>query len=106
MRATTFEAATQASNGMVRVALRGELDLATVPAAEEAVQQAGDRFEELVLDLSELSFIDSTGLRFILTLDRRSRQDGDRLRLVAGPPQVQRIFQITGTEARLPFVGD
>jgi anti-anti-sigma regulatory factor len=48
--------------------------------------------------------MDSTGLRCVLRLDAASRADGFSLGLVAGPPAVQRIFDMTGTADRLPFV--
>jgi anti-anti-sigma factor len=57
----------------------------------------------IVLDLSGLEFIDSCGLRMILAACERSSADRDRLRLLRGPPQVQRIFEITATADRLPF---
>jgi anti-anti-sigma factor len=89
----------------VRVSLHGELDLSTVASAEEAMRQAEHSpARRLVLDLSGLTFMDSTGLRLVLRADRRSRGGGMRLRLVPGPPAVQQVFTITGTEKRLAFL--
>jgi len=89
----------------VSVRVSGELDLATVPILEAelaALRQAG--FRRLILDLSELGFMDSTGLRCILARDAEARQDGFSFALVAGPRAVQRVFELTGTAARLTFV--
>ena len=88
-----------------RVRVSGALDLATVPILEAelaALRRAG--FRRLVLDLSELGFMDSTGLRCILVRDAEARQDGFSFALVAGPRAVQRVFDLTGTAARLTFV--
>jgi anti-anti-sigma factor len=88
-----------------RVRVSGALDLATVPILEAelaALHEAGVRC--LILDLSELAFMDSTGLRCILQQDAEARRDGFEFSLVAGPPAVQRVFDVTGTTARLPFI--
>jgi anti-anti-sigma factor len=58
----------------------------------------------LVLDLANLEFIDSTGLRCILDLEAESRQDGFSIALIQGPPAVRRIFELTKTDTRLRFV--
>jgi len=58
----------------------------------------------IVLDLSNLDFIDSSGIRLILAADARSRMDGDRLRLVRGRQSVHRVFELTGVAERLRFV--
>lgn len=83
----------------------GELDLATVPvlSAQIAdVRQAGCR--HVIFDLSDLTFIDSTGLRFILECYAESRGDGFTMALLPGPPAVQRVFELTETAAHLPFI--
>ena len=89
----------------VRIALRGELDLATVDQADAAwsrpeVQSSGT----VVLDLSGVTFIDSTGLRFLLLADQRAQENRLRLRLVPAAPEVQRIFAMMRLEDRLPFL--
>jgi anti-sigma B factor antagonist len=90
----------------VRIALRGELDLATVDQAHEALSRTEVRpSNTVVLDLSRVTFIDSSGLRFVLLADRRAQEEGWHLQLVPAPPEVQRIFRTTRLEERLPFVG-
>jgi anti-anti-sigma factor len=88
-----------------RIRISGALDLATVPILESALtalRQAG--FRRLILDLSGLGFMDSTGLRCILVRDAEARQDGFSFALVAAPRAVQRVFELTGTAARLTFI--
>jgi anti-anti-sigma factor len=82
----------------------GDLDLATVPMLADHVAQlrkAGYRL--LTFDLSDLGFMDSSGLRF-LECHAESRQDGFAMALVPGPPAVQMLFELTGTREQLPFV--
>lgn len=87
------------------VKLSGELDLATAPHVTDVLgtAEASDA-HTVVLDLSRLVFIDSSGLRLIIEADRRLRMNGRQLRLVRGPSQIQRIFEITDTARRLPFI--
>lgn len=104
MTAVQLETALETNATSAHVRLRGELDLAGIEAAERALAAAESSNRGVVLlDLSGLRFIDSSGLRFILRADRRSRDNGGRLRLVPGPPEVQRVFRLTGIEERLPF---
>jgi len=93
-------------DGTVRVRFEGELDLTTVPNAEEFVSNIEREHEPhtLVLDLRDLRFLDSSGLRFILTVDARTRKEGRRLRIVSGPEAVHRVFRIALLEKRLEFV--
>ena len=89
------------------VALRGELDISTAPLAEEQLRQAeAGHPPRLVLDLSGLTFLDSSGLRLVLEADARARRDGRRLVVVRGPAEVQRVFRVTLLENRLDFVDD
>jgi anti-sigma B factor antagonist len=60
----------------------------------------------LVVDLSKLTFLDSTGLRCIVTADERARSEGRRIVIVRGPDAVQRVFAITRLEERLEMVDD
>jgi len=88
-----------------RIQAVGELDLATVPILEAELAGLRDAgFRHLILDLGGLDFIDSTGLACILRYDDEARQDGYSIALIPGPPAVQRMFQVTDTEARLTFI--
>jgi anti-anti-sigma factor len=89
----------------VRVCPFGELDRATVDELREQVEAliaAG--FERLVLDLSELTFFDSTGIHLVLELVHGSRCDGWQLAVVDGTAPVRRAFEVTGLREVIPFV--
>ena len=91
--------------GTHRVAAVGELDIATVDLLERALLEVEDTDAELiVLDLSGLSFIDSTGLRLVLDINERCGGEADRLRVVAGSPAVERLLDIVGLRDQLPLI--
>jgi anti-sigma B factor antagonist len=90
-----------------RLRVLGALDLATVSSLAAEVAELRDAgLRRLVLDLSGLKFMDSTGLRCILDMDAAARQDGFSVALVRGPRAVQRVFDVTGTAAHLRFIDD
>lgn len=102
---TPFSIDVEPRRDVVRVCPRGELDMATVDAVREQVDEllaAG--FSRLVLDLRDVTFMDSTGLRLVIELARSSEGDGWKLALVDGPAAVRRVFDATALRARLPFV--
>lgn len=89
---------------LARVVPVGELDIATAPELEaqlSAVCAAG--FTRIVLDLGELTFIDSTGLRVVMAFVGLATRGGCEIELLPGPDQVQRVFTISGVLAELPF---
>jgi anti-sigma B factor antagonist len=93
--------------GLVHVTLRGELDLSTVSRVQDELERAeSDAPRTLVLDLSGLSFLDSTGLRCVVSANERAREEGRRFVLIRGPEAVQRVFAITRLEDRLEMVDD
>ena len=104
---TILEVESQVRDGLAHVMLRGELDLSTVGKVEEELSRVEtDKPEVVVLDLSKLTFLDSTGLRCVVTADDQAKQDGRRLVVVRGPEAVQRVFAITRLEDRLEMVDD
>ncbi|HWE33634.1 MAG TPA: STAS domain-containing protein [Solirubrobacteraceae bacterium] len=83
----------------------GEWDLASVAAARETITRVLDaRPECVVLDLSRLEFIDSSGLHAIVELSKCAAAQNTRLVIIPGPRAVQRLFEITGLAARLPLI--
>jgi anti-anti-sigma factor len=86
------------------VALAGEFDITGVPALGETL--AAITAAVVVLDLGELEFIDSTGLRTILEADARRWQAGLSLRVVRGSGQVEQAFRATGVDEHLWMFDD
>jgi anti-sigma B factor antagonist len=93
-----------AHDGRHRLVLNGELDLAEAPTLEACLRQlCTDGTTGIVLDLSCLKFMDSAGLRMVLLALDLCEEHSCELRLIPGPPQVQRVFEITGMLDQLPF---
>jgi anti-anti-sigma factor len=102
-----LDVTTEDRDGLVHMALVGELDLSSVAKVQEELRRIeADAPATLVMDLSKLSFLDSTGLRCIVTADERAREAGRRIVIVRGPDAVQRVFAITRLEERLEIVDD
>jgi anti-anti-sigma factor len=95
-----------AHEGYHTLALAGELDAATAPVLESTIERLCEQgAREIVLDLHELSFIDSSGLRLILTGKKRCERDGCEFALTRPRPAAQRLFELTGLIERLSFRG-
>jgi anti-sigma B factor antagonist len=89
----------------VVVGLHGELDLAAAPLLQTELESPGlDDAETVVLDLRELRFVDSTGLRMILAAHERSQQRGQAFALSRGSTQVQRLLSIAGLDEHLRII--
>jgi anti-sigma B factor antagonist len=84
------------------ISVSGELDLASSPALEEELERvAKSDATVIVVDLSELEFMDSTGLSVLVRAHQRAEENGRRLGLVNGSQQVQRLLTLTGVADRL-----
>jgi anti-anti-sigma factor len=100
----SFEVQDVVSGGRHRLVLTGELDLA--PAAElEAtlLRLCADGTKEIALDLSKLRFMGSIGLRLMLLARELCEEHGYEFQLIAGPANIQRVFEMTGLLDVLPF---
>jgi anti-sigma B factor antagonist len=104
---TRLEVKTSSEGDSVRLSLSGELDLASAPRVEEELRSVELQSPPLiVLDLRELTFMDSTGLRLLVLADSRARDAGRRLTIVPGPDTVQRVFHVTGLDNHLDLVAE
>jgi anti-anti-sigma factor len=101
-----FDVHTERRGDALLVAPRGEIDLATVDFVRDAVDREWQQGDAVVLDLREVGFMDTSGLRYVLELVERGSQDDFDVRLVRGPIAVQRVFEVSGLEPRIPFVDD
>jgi|tagenome__1003787_1003787.scaffolds.fasta_scaffold20949208_2 anti-anti-sigma factor len=90
----------QELDGVQVVSVGGELDGWTAPALREQIAERLD--QPVLLDLSELQFCDSSGLRGLLALT----DDADLLMVAPQRPEVARVFTLTGADASLPLTAD
>lgn len=93
------------ANG-IRVAITGELDLATAPELDRVLQDAQADAGLVVLDLRRLDFADCSGAHVVLDAERRAQAAGDRFAVVRGSPKIDRLFALTGADAALWLVDD
>lgn len=85
------------------VAPEGDLDIESADVVRGAVDEClGAGVPRLVLDLRGLTFIDSSGLRTVIEAARSAAARGIGFAISPGPPQVQRIFEVTGTAELFP----
>lgn len=105
MQAEHLQVAVRSERDRIVLRLRGELDLASAPLLQSEIESAEAAEATLViLDLDELEFIDSTGLRIILAAHERFRQRGQTLALTSGSQQVRRLMSITRAGEHLRIV--
>jgi anti-anti-sigma factor len=91
-------------DGHRTLVLTGELDLTSFWLLDHPLLQIGTRgAKSFTLDLSGLDFIDSTGVRSVLAARGFCAARGCEFIVIAGPPQVQRVFEASGHIAQLPF---
>ncbi|MDG4758276.1 STAS domain-containing protein [Micromonospora sp. WMMD710] len=87
--------------------LAGELDLSTAPeltAAIDRLTEAGER--RVLLDLTDLTFCDSTGMAVFVRGDNRAAADGGWLRVVGANGRVERVLRVTGLAEVLRYEPD
>ena len=86
-------------NGVVRIAVGGELDMASAPALAGSLEGAeSGGTHAIILDLRDTTFIDSSGLRAILKASQHAKSNGHQLAIVGVNPSARQLFELTGTE--------
>jgi anti-sigma B factor antagonist len=87
------------------VSLRGEWDLGEEAAIRRSLSGVLERSpERVILDLTGLGFIDSTGVHGVIELHQSSERQSVRLLIVPGSRAVQRVFELVGLSNVLPFL--
>jgi anti-sigma B factor antagonist len=89
---------TTVKDGSIAVfALSGTLDIATSPTLRAALLEAADRDDhQMIVDLTQLEFLDSTGLGALIGAHKRASEHGGAILLVAHEGQILRLLRITG----------
>ena len=104
---STFELHEKPEDGGVRLKLTGELDLATAAVLEARLNALAAQQRRVRLDLSELRFMDSTGLHVLIQASIDARDDGWRFEVESdASPQVRRLFQLVGFDSFLSEAAD
>jgi stage II sporulation protein AA (anti-sigma F factor antagonist) len=84
------------------IRLRGELDIESAPDLERVLLRSRLAGQRVVLDLAELKFMDSTGLRVLLRARAAADEGRWEINLRNVPPTIRRLFDMTGVHAALP----
>jgi anti-sigma B factor antagonist len=107
LSSSPFEVTIEERGTAVHFTLTGELDISTAQRLEDDLRriEAGGP-ELIVLDLQKLTFMDSTGLRLLITADARARENGRQVAIVQGNEMVQRVMRLTRLDERLNIVAD
>jgi anti-sigma B factor antagonist len=102
---TEFRLEVAPERDLVRVSPIGEIDISTAERVRAQLQElTAAGFTNLILDLRGTTFLDSSGLHVVLDAHSAADRDGFDFGIVAGPPAVQRVFEVAGLGDRLPFV--
>ena len=100
----TFEIDESRANGTTVLTLHGELDLASADRLSARLAELRDRGEPVLLDLDQLEFIDSSGLRVLLQAVQDSEGGPWSFHVTRGSDAVGRLLRGAGLEGRLPTV--
>jgi anti-anti-sigma factor len=83
------------------VEVTGEVDIATSPRLRAALEERPRAEGRVVLDLTGVTFMDSSGLSVVLSLQRDAAATGERLAVVCPPGPARLLFEVTGVDAEL-----
>lgn len=95
---------TRQEGGATVVTAAGEIDVFTAPDLDEALTAVLSRgATKIVMDLSGVTFLDSTGLGVLVKCLKQARGAGGWVRLVVQAEKIRKIFDITGLDAAMPL---
>ena len=104
-RSAHFQILARIHRDVVRICPLGDVDIETVGPIRERIKELAAAGEKrLILDLRGATLFDSAGLHLVLDADSAARAEGWEFGLIGGPAHVQRVFDLTGSRARLPFL--
>ena len=102
----SFDARIERMGAATIVAFTGDLDIASEADATAALEAAIGDGGVLVADLRALAFLDSTGVRVLLTADLAAKEKGVRFGVARGDGMVRRLLDVTRIDQRFPVVDD
>lgn len=100
-----FDVSVSSQDGAHTLALRGELDIATADQLTDALGTVSPGAgEQLVIDLTEVGFMDSTGLRVLIASNNEAREAGYELVIVTGESPAKRVLELTRMDEHMRVV--
>ncbi|MBA2763659.1 MAG: STAS domain-containing protein [Thermoleophilaceae bacterium] len=104
MRHDLFTVSVREDGSTATLGCQGEIDLSTVSILDAALAEQRRPGQSIVIDLSGVEFMDSTGIKLLIEADALSRQDGHTVTFTNPSPAVSRVLEITGVRDHLPFI--
>lgn len=102
-----FDLARMEYGGHPVVFVYGEIDVLTAPRLHETLHEViAESPRSLLVDMANVTFIDSTGLGTLVVAHRHLEERGGRLRLVSVPPAVAQVLEVTGLTNRFEVYPD
>ncbi len=101
-----FDVSVEHTGSTAIVRLAGELDLATAPELTDVLRGLEPGCKRIILDLTSLEFIDSTGLRLAVTEHDRASMDGFEFVITGAAGAVLKVLRLTGLDVTLPLAPD
>ncbi len=95
---------THEADGVTRIALAGELDMAVAPAFRAELERAVTESSRVIVDLRELEFMDSSGMHALAAAGARARAMNARLVIAHAAGSVLRLLELTGMREALEVV--
>jgi len=102
----SLDVTTEARDGITLVVLGGELDIYTVAGFREYLEGIDPSSSPLVIDLTEVTLLDSSGLGALVSLLNRARAGHGQLGLICPHRRLRRVFEITGLRRAFVFGDD
>ena len=95
---------TETDGGVALISAAGELDASEVAKLEAALleAEAEEELTRLILDITALEFMDSSGIAALAHAASRSEENGNRLEISRSTPPVERVLEISGIGPYLP----
>jgi anti-sigma B factor antagonist len=93
----------RSERGAVIAEVAGEIDLSTVAGLRERLSRLTDSGQPLIIELNQVTFIDSTGLGVLVSVARQTAAHGSALHVVSSQPHTRRLLELTGIDSRIPL---
>jgi anti-sigma B factor antagonist len=100
-RSHQFSIDTTASGASAQLAVHGDVDIATAPRLTAALEDLGERYAKVVIDLADVRFMDSAGLTALFLASRSADRAGFELGVTGAHGEVATVLEMTGLDVVL-----
>ena len=93
-------------NGITKVSLSGELDIDGALEIDDEFKEIAEANKNLVVDLSDVSFIASLGIRTLITAAKQTSSNGGKLVILSPQPNVEKVLRESRVDTLIPIIDD